>query len=700
MDKILLKQKIGKWNDACRFLKGHQADLSTAEWSAVELLADFWRMRKFDDELVEESKELIATLVAADKLHSNNRDIITWSKEFRGIAKTMYTESAANFAEFQAAMRAFAQEHAPRQRAPQPQQPRPTPPPPRPQPRPTPPPPRPQPQPRPAPAPQPRPRATLRIAEVRFRNVDRQGNPAGSGSVDGSEPILYLRPVVNCHILEPSDDKDIWYKIFTPGGRLLGSSASRAGFTWHGVVSGRQGGWTSLGGFGNDDGSTFAERGRYRVEFYEGDVKLYETSLLIDGGAAGGASGGSAARRPQPVANIRITAADFFETDGGNQVFGRARDGFATRLRYVCPEITYTVLRPTGDKDVWYKIYKPGGTLMIAVEGREGFTWKGKVNGRTGGTVSLGAFGDKDGTAFNEVGWYRVEFYENDVKVFESRFYVAAAPARPEPRQEMPPIEIPPQPQSPREDDAFDRFQRKRRRRRWLIVAAVVGVIWFLSDWGPVFSVLLSSFDGQADTAEAPTVAESAYVFADKLVLRSSKEAGSTTNQRAVLAYGTEVGVESDSAGWSQVRANGRSGYVASDYLLSAEDFRLLDGVFADKASREVVNDTKARLALLDFLKRKNLATDGGKVRLKAFGEEDERDDVCWKLELIDGRVSRCFGFVLTVEGTEERPWAVYLVAKDKDMRMLDEGVVTERGSLQGITYDSRTGRWTCRIGR
>ena len=94
MDKILLKQKIGKWNDACRFLKGHQADLSTAEWSAVELLADFWRMRKFDDELVEESKELIATLVAADKLHSNNRDIITWSKEFRGIAKTMYTESA------------------------------------------------------------------------------------------------------------------------------------------------------------------------------------------------------------------------------------------------------------------------------------------------------------------------------------------------------------------------------------------------------------------------------------------------------------------------------------------------------------------------------------------------------------------------------------------------------------------------------
>ena len=47
MDKTLLKLEIGKWNEACRFLKSKQTELSTAEWTAIETLADYWR-KKFD----------------------------------------------------------------------------------------------------------------------------------------------------------------------------------------------------------------------------------------------------------------------------------------------------------------------------------------------------------------------------------------------------------------------------------------------------------------------------------------------------------------------------------------------------------------------------------------------------------------------------------------------------------------------------
>ena len=43
MDKTLLKLEIGKWNEACRFLKSKQTELSTAEWTAIETLADYWR---------------------------------------------------------------------------------------------------------------------------------------------------------------------------------------------------------------------------------------------------------------------------------------------------------------------------------------------------------------------------------------------------------------------------------------------------------------------------------------------------------------------------------------------------------------------------------------------------------------------------------------------------------------------------------
>ena len=45
MDKTLLKLEIGKWNEACRFLKSKQTELSTAEWTAIETLADYWRKK-------------------------------------------------------------------------------------------------------------------------------------------------------------------------------------------------------------------------------------------------------------------------------------------------------------------------------------------------------------------------------------------------------------------------------------------------------------------------------------------------------------------------------------------------------------------------------------------------------------------------------------------------------------------------------
>ena len=556
MDKILLKQKVGKWNDACRFLKGHQADLSTAEWSAVELLADFWRTRKFGTELVEESKDLIATLVAADKLHSNNRDIITWSKEFRGIAKTMYTENAANFAEFQEAMRAFAQEHAPRQRAPQPQPQRPQPQPRQPEPRPTPQPRRPQPQPRPNPTPPPPRRATLRVTGVEFRNVDVNGNQVGTGVVDGSERIFYLRPLVNCQILEPSESKDVWYKIFTPGGKLLSGDSSRAGYTWHGVVNGRQDGWTTLGGFGSDSGGTFTEQG-----------------------------------------------------------------------------------------------------------------------------------------------WYRVEFYENDVKVFESRFYVAAAPVRPEPRPQPRPVNQPPRPQPRRRDEPPAPRPRKRRVKLWMIVAAIV-VGWYLVETlGPVVAVLFSPVAEATEGAAADGNGETYYVFADELILRSSKVARSATNQRAILPYGTKVEVESVADGWADVRANGQEGYVSPDYLLDEADFQLLEGVFFDADSRQVVEKTRERLALLDFLKRKGLKTGKGGAMLVGVKNDLYEDDVWKGLLKVNNWVTDCFAFVLTVEGQAERPLAVYNMSVDGKPELLYETTTTKEGALWEVRRKGGDGAWEYVIG-
>ena len=118
-----MNQKVSKWNEACRFLKGKQSELSVEEWTAVELLADFWRERSFDEDTVAECEDLIATLSACDKLHIANLDIITWSKEFRGIAKAMYTKDKETFEQFREAMKKFNRANRPQSSRPAPERP-------------------------------------------------------------------------------------------------------------------------------------------------------------------------------------------------------------------------------------------------------------------------------------------------------------------------------------------------------------------------------------------------------------------------------------------------------------------------------------------------------------------------------------------------------------------------------------------------
>ena len=123
MNEIMMNQKVSKWNEACRFLKGKQSELSVEEWTAVELLADFWRERSFDEDSVAECEGLIATLSACDKLHIANLDIITWSKEFRGIAKAMYTKDKETFEQFREAMKKFNRANRPQSSRPAPERP-------------------------------------------------------------------------------------------------------------------------------------------------------------------------------------------------------------------------------------------------------------------------------------------------------------------------------------------------------------------------------------------------------------------------------------------------------------------------------------------------------------------------------------------------------------------------------------------------
>lgn len=133
---------------------------------------------------------------------------------------------------------------------------------------------------------------------------------------------------------------------------------------------------------------------------------------------------------------------------------------------------------------------------------------------------------------------------------------------------------------------------RKRARtfRNILIFAVAAAALWFF--W------LKDVFNGASDE----------FVYVEDLIFRSSPDPNADDNIIEVLPYGTQVKVlEKSDEGWSKVRIDGKKGYVASSYLLSSDDFQLLDSIWDDDfdpSVRELVPTAFYRLALLDYLKR------------------------------------------------------------------------------------------------
>jgi hypothetical protein len=91
--EILIRVQVDDWFTACRKLKGYKNDLTNEEWTAIEYLSNFWRQNaSINANTISLCNEMIDILKTFDKYHSNNRDISTCSKNFRNIAKAMYTQ--------------------------------------------------------------------------------------------------------------------------------------------------------------------------------------------------------------------------------------------------------------------------------------------------------------------------------------------------------------------------------------------------------------------------------------------------------------------------------------------------------------------------------------------------------------------------------------------------------------------------------
>lgn len=98
------------------------------------------------------------------------------------------------------------------------------------------------------------------------------------------------------------------------------------------------------------------------------------------------------------------------------------------------------------------------------------------------------------------------------------------------------------------------------------------------------------------------------YTFSDITNLRSSQMTDTDSGIIEKLPYGTELITYKYDSEWSSVKLkSGKkeiTGFIASPYILSKEDFFRLNSAFGNDESKESINTAKCRLALLDYLKR------------------------------------------------------------------------------------------------
>lgn len=405
MNEIMMNQKVSKWNEACRFLKGKQSELSVEEWTAVELLADFWRERSFDEDTVAECEDLIATLSACDKLHIANLDIITWSKEFRGIAKAMYTKDKETFEQFREAMKKFNRANRPQPSRPTPEERR------------------------AAPSPDSAPVNNILLKQ----HLQKWHKAAvyllgvwGELSANEQQAVQVLLRIDKAEW----GDKNLLERCVNV---LAGSDKLHAA---------------------NKDIIVQSKELRGICRQYLKDMDTFQafrkalSAYLASNPLPAPRS--EAPRREEPVRptpeqprrpspsfspSIRITRVDFANADVKGNLLSNYGTPIYSNTAYLMPRITYQILRSGGSQaDIWYKLFSPSGELMTAQGGRDGYTWHGFVGLSASGSVALGGFGGDERTTFSATGTWTVEFYEEDHLLYRSQFRVTDKPAPPRKR--------------------------------------------------------------------------------------------------------------------------------------------------------------------------------------------------------------------------------------------------------------------------
>lgn len=623
IDQNKLKQDVDKWNKACRYLKNQESEMPEEEWSIIQYLVDDYLYKIKPTEIdQEECRKSLQQLSVYEKYHIKNREIITQERELKRIVTIYFLAGEEEFLAFKKAKGIRM--------------------------------------------PEPTPVVSRTVQESSAALI----NP---GLLKQKAIKLYEAYVFfekNMHLLEEEGERpaiiylltrwqDDWSQglkndckvlidLLKDSDRLHGNN--RDIITYSKIV--------------RDISYSFYCKDRETFEAFVKSVQEYdkihpypdlfavETSSL-QSSAQASSSIVQPTYNTSPISNaspvysrpsIRIDAVEFASYFPDGSVMDNYGQPVFSDSFYLMPRIYFTRLDPIArTASIGYKLYNPRLDLCTTPDSSMGYTMNEQID-LSESPVQVFGFGSES-QGFFATGTWSAEFYENGQLLYRANLLVREARRI---RKYNPP-----RPESPRRNTLQSRRSNNAGtsnlgRKVWITVACVILALIAL---GGIYQFWYKDYKRDKD---APRY----YTFTN-LNLRSSQVADVDHNLLEMLTYGTELITYANNGEWAEVKANGKTGFVSADLILSAEDFQLMNSIWGNTDAKDCVKTAKCRLALLDYYKRTGLQ--GGVEWQLYTKKEDEKPNSVWFGKAVDAYSKFTdFAFVLKNNRTGERKFALY----------------------------------------
>lgn len=198
------------------------------------------------------------------------------------------------------------------------------------------------------------------------------------------------------------------------------------------------------------------------------------------------------------------------------------------------------------------------------------------------------------------------------------------------------------------------------------------------------------------------------FSYVNSLVFRSTPMSGVDYNTLDNIKFGSELIVYSNTGEWVNCKYNGVEGYASNKFVLNKEEFFIMNSIFGDQNSREIIETAKCRKAVLDYFKSRNIIGNlNQEIQKEIWGTPKNYDQ--WVIyskpknvkpntvvyPRVISKTSKFtdFGFIITNLATGKRKFILYTFSENEEPVFVMEQDAPDNGDVSKVTSEFINGQ-------